>query len=454
MKLHALLILIFLFAGCTTAPKKRTDKLSILQGITSAKEVEFTVLAPIQKLLNFEMRSSEGEILEPEEVKIVTRPFSPWAVHKMVFIRDQSKEFNLYVYERGKIIDQRLVGKGQLNQSRLNLAVLSCINDGFEKNFKIWNALASKNPEYVLMLGDNVYANRDASGSSLSSTPENIWRRYTDVRLTIPFYFQEKLIPVHAVWDDNDFGPKNSDGSFEFKDASREIFDSFFAQSLSEEIFSKGFGVGGLLSLGDFNLYFLDARYFRSSDKDGTLLGPEQYQWLLKSLKEESQPSFIIKGDQFFGAYHEFESYEGKFPKDFSVFVSDLKALATPFVFLSGDRHMSEIMQFPRSLFGLPSFEITSSPMHGRVFEDNGIKNPWRVVHVTNKVNFTMINNIARDNHWFMDVENIGENGEVYFRRELAVFIKDLQNNLNEVRKRRHGKRRYRKSRSGRRGRR
>ena len=85
--------------------------------------------------------------------------------------------------------------------------------------------------------------------------------------------------------------------------------------------------------------------------------------------------------------------------------------------------------------------------MHGRVFEDSGVKNPWRVVHIQNKVNFTLINNLAQDNHWFMDVENIGEDGEVYYRRELAVFIKDLQNNLNEVRKRRHGKRRYRKSR-------
>jgi hypothetical protein len=171
----------------------------------------------------------------------------------------------------------------------------------------------------------------------------------------------------------------------------------------------------------------------------------------MKSLKDESQPSFIIKGDQFFGGYHSFDSYEGNHPADFSQFVTDLKVLGTPFIFLSGDRHLSEIMQFPRSLFGLPSFEITSSPMHGRVFEESGDKNPWRVVHTTGKVNFTLIKNVAQDNHWFMDVENIGENGETYHRRELAVYIKDLQNNLNEVRKRRSGRRRYRKLRGRRR---
>ena len=451
MRIYSCFILLLLLTACSSAPKKRMDKLSILQGITSAKEVEFSVLGPIEKELNFELRSAEGEILVPEEVKVITRPFSPWKIHKVVFSREQTKEYNLYVYENKKVIDQRLIGRGQLNESRLKLAVVSCMNDGFEKEFNIWNTLAQKNPEYLLMIGDNVYANREPNGAPLSSTPENIWRRYTDIRLTLPFYFQEKLIPVHAVWDDNDYGPKDANESFQYKEESKEIFEAFFAQDMSDEIYSKGFGVGGLLSLGDFNLYFLDSRYFRSASKEGKHLGADQYQWLMKSLKEESQPSFIIKGDQFFGGYHEYDSYEANHPNDFTLFVSDLKNLGTPFIFLSGDRHMSEVMQFPRSLFGLPSFEITSSPMHGRVFDDTGIKNPWRVVHTTGKVNFTLINNFAKDNHWFMDVENIGFDGEVYFKRELAVFIKDLQNNLNEVRKRRSGKRQYRRSRRRRR---
>jgi hypothetical protein len=58
---------------------------------------------------------------------------------------------------------------------------------------------------------------------------------------------------------------------------------------------------------------------------------------------------------------------------------------------------------------------------------------------------------MAQDNHWFMNVQNVGEDGQVYYQRDLAVFIKDLQNNLNEVRKRRSGKRRYRRLRNRRR---
>ena len=443
---YIVLLLVLILSGCsTTAPKKRTDKLSILQGVTSPKEVEFSVVAAVGRNLRFEMRSADGAVLSPEEVQIVTRPDSAWVVHKILFLRDQAQDYNLYAYENTKIIDQRLVGKGQLNQSKLRLAVMSCMDDQFEKNFKIWNVLALKNPEYILMIGDNFYADK-VNGISMKATPESLWKRYVEGRLSIPFYFQEKLIPVHGLWDDHDYGVNNGNEDFEHKAASKEIFEAMFAQSLNDEIFIKGSGVGGLLSMGDFNLYFLDGRTFRAPGKDGRHLGLDQEKWLLKSLKDEAQPSFIIKGDQFFGGYSGFDSFEGNHPANFERFVGELKELGTPFIFLSGDRHMSEIMQFPRSLFGLPSFEITSSPMHGKVYDPSTVKNPWRVVAVEGKTNFTLVENTARDNHWFLEVESLGENGEVFYRRELAVFIKDLQNNLKETRKRREGTRRYRRS--------
>src|SRR5690606_7340896 len=62
------------------------------------------------------------------------------------------------------------------------------------------------------------------------------------------------------------------------------------------------------------------------------------------------------------------------------------------------------------------------------------------------------IDNLAKENHWFLDVESIGVDGSVYFKRELAVYIKDLQDNLQEVRKkRRSGSRRYKRIRRSRR---
>jgi alkaline phosphatase D len=444
---YFLMFLLILLSSCSQLPRKRTDKLSILQGLTNPKEVEFSILAPKSKSLKFELRSAEGEIINPDEIKVISKDYSPYNIHKVVFLRDPKKDYNIYVFENGKVIDQRLIGRGQTHDDRLRVAVASCMNDHFPENFGIWNTLAAKNPEYLLLIGDNVYADKGSSGESISINPEKLWNRYIDVRLTLPLYFMEKLIPIHAVWDDHDYGQKDGGEKFEYKENSKKIFESFFAQDLSSEDWVNGFGIGGKLSLGDFNLYFLDGRSFRSVNQDGRHLGLDQEHWLVQNLQEELKPSFIIKGDQFFGGYHEFDSFEGKHPTDFVNFINKLKLTKTPFIFLSGDRHMSEIMQFPRGLFDRPSFEITSSPIHGKLYPGNAKNkvNPWRVVAEDSHMNFTIIDSLAQNDHWFLDVENFGENGALYYKRELAVFIKDLQNNLNEVRKRRHGRRRYRR---------
>lgn len=448
MKILALL-LILLTASCSQLPSKRTDKLSILQGITNTKEVEFSVVSIKGVDLRFELRSAEGEIIAPAESKVISKSFSQYVAHKIIFIRDPNTEYNLYAYQGDKIIDQRLVGKGQKSDSKLRLALVSGMSDFHNKHFGIWNTLASKNPEYLLMAGDTIYTDASSSSGTLITNPEIIWQRYVDARLSYPLYFLQKLIPTHAIWDDRDYGESKSGLNFKYKEDAKEAFDAFYAQDLSDDDWSKGLGVGGVLSLGDFNLYFLDGRSFRSQDKNASHLGLNQTAWLYSKLKEEMTPSFLIKGDPFFGGHHNGGSFEGDHPDEFVEFVGQLRLINTPFIFLSGDRKMSEIMQFPRGLFGKPSFEMTSGPLHDQT-SYNEEKNPWRVVSQKDSINFTLIDNTARDNHWFLDVESIGKDGELYYKRELAVYIKDLQNNLEEARKRRSGKRRYRKIRSSR----
>lgn len=442
-----LLFLLGIVSSCSQLPTKRTDKLSILQGITNSKEVEFSIVAPSDLTLRFELRSYEGDILNPEEAKIVNRAFSPYSVHKIVFVRDPLKEYNLYAFEGEKIVDQRLVGRGQKTGSKLRIVVASGLDDFKPKQFKIWDSIVKKNPEYLLLIGDNVYTDMQSSGQNQSTTPEIIWKRYVDSRLTLPLYFEEKLIPTHAIWNDHDYGLNDGGTEFKYKNESKDVFDAFYAQNISEDDYVKGVGVGGLLTLGDFNFYFLDGRSFRQRDSGKKHLGLDQEAWLYSKLREEATPSFIVKGDQFFGGFHSFDSFEGRNSLDFQLFINELKKINTPFIFLSGDRQMSEIMQFPRGMFGKPSFEITSSPLHSKVLDtESVVSNPWRVVEESGHTNFVMIDNLAENNHWFLDVESIGMNGESYFRREVAVYIKDLQDNLNEIRKRRSGKRRYKRS--------
>lgn len=452
--MKSVVFLLLILVSCSQLPTSHSDRLSILQGVTNSGSVEFSVMTRKGMSPRFELRTDTGEITAPEEMKTISRDFSDYVVHKLIFPRDPKRDYNLYAFEGEKILDQRLVGKGQINEDRLSVVVASCLDDHYPKNFGIWEEVRKRNPEYLLLIGDNVYADKTGKTSSIpEATPEILWNRYVETRLALPVYFQEKLIPVHALWDDHDYGANNSGRDFRYKEESRAVFEAFMAQDLSDDEWEKGLGVGGLLSLGAFNLYFLDGRSFRAPEKEGQHLGIDQTAWLEKKLTSENTPSLLIKGDQFFGGYHNFESFEGNHPAEFQSFAAKLKKITTPTVFVSGDRHLSEIMQFPRSLFGRPSFEITSSPLHAQLFTGNEeTRNPWRVVANLRDANFTVIRNTAVGDHWFLDVENVNQKGEVVYRRELAVFIKDLQDNMNEVRKRRRqGTRRYRRSRGRRR---
>lgn len=437
--------IVFLLVGCSQLATKKFSKVSVLQGITNSREVEFSIVADNSKELTFELRDQEEGILTPEEIKLVERDTSDYRVHKILFSRDPQKEYNLYIYHKGQIIDQRLIGRGQRQNHKLRLAAASGDNDYYEKASEIWDSLAGKSPEYLLLVGDFVYTDAATAVTTQVTNPDLIWKRYVETRFNNPLFFREKLIPIHAVWSEHDYGAPNGNENFTYKKESKEIFETFFAQDLAAENWTKSPGNGGLLNLGDFNLFFLDGRSFRSNHSEGMHLGVDQSVWFYTKLKEEANPALIIKGDQFFGGYHSLGSYEGDHPLDFSRFIGELKIINTPFIFLSGSKAMSEIMQFPRSLFGIPSFEISVGPTHENPLPMNET-NPWRVVGAQGLNNFIIIDNLAQDDHWFLDVTSFGPGGETQFRRELAVFIKDLQNNLIEIRKkRRSGVRRYRK---------
>jgi len=421
--------------SCAKIPLLKSDKLSILQGPTSSGEVEFSIIAPIQKILRFELRNIEGEIFYPEVELKTTRPFSNYALHKILFNKKEFQDLNLYVFEGEKIIDQRLVHKEIKNSNELSLILASGAQDTDNQTLKLWEEVHRQDPDLILFVEDVFFKD-----------PEELWEKYLHLRLSLPIFFKEKLIPMAALWDQSGKSSGDENHSLQEAQEATDLFKNFWAQHLLEESWISGFGAGGLLTLGDFNLYFLDARSFRDSNNQGFHLGKEQEDWLFQKLTDQPGPSFILKGDPFFGAYHQEDSFEGNHPQNFSTFTDRLANLITPFVFVSANPFSSEIMQFPRSLFKRPSFEITTGSLSKEASKKVDQPNPWLVIKENNHPNFIKISNSAKDNHWFLDVESFGVNGESYFKRELAVYIKDLQNNLNEIRKkRRSGRRKFRR---------
>ena len=82
----------------------------------------------------------------------------------------------------------------------------------YGSNFEIFNSINKKNPDFMLWLGDNTYL-RESDWNSRTG----FIKRYSHTRALSEL--QPLLASTHhyATWDDHDYGPNNSDGSFWLK---------------------------------------------------------------------------------------------------------------------------------------------------------------------------------------------------------------------------------------------
>ena len=92
----------------------------------------------------------------------------------------------------------------------------------YGSNFEIFNSIHNKNPDFMLWLGDNMYL-RESDWNSRTG----FINRYSNTR-ALP-ELQPLLASTHhyVTWDDHDYGPNNSDGSFWLKETATEVFKLF-----------------------------------------------------------------------------------------------------------------------------------------------------------------------------------------------------------------------------------
>jgi len=227
--------------------------------------------------------------------------------------------------------------------------------------YTIFESMADVSADFMLWLGDNTYFREADTSSELAMRA-----RYAHTR-ALP-ELQRLLGTTHnvALWDDHDYGPDNSDRSFGMKGPAREIFSDYWPDR------PRGLpGVPGTflrMSYGDVDFFLLDNRTFRAPNEapegpDKVMLGAEQMSWLKDGLID-SRASFklIVNGGQMLHPVPDHEDW-ARYPHERDELLSFLAEQAIKgVVFLSGDRHQSELMrvQWPGAA---PWFELTCSPL-------------------------------------------------------------------------------------------
>jgi alkaline phosphatase D len=200
----------------------------------------------------------------------------------------------------------------------------------------------------------------------------------------------------------------------------------------------NGQGIYTQYSYGDADFFLLDDRWWRSADYERdsingkpnpnkVMLGREQLDWLKTALLSSNAPFKIIAvGSQVLNPVSPFDRWLD-FPAEYYEFMNFLKEYSVNgVVFLTGDRHHSEIIKVDRP-GTYPLYDITVSPLTSATHVFGGVEknNPFRVLGVDQKHNYGKLSISGPKGSRILKVEYMGTKGDKL--AEWSVSEKELK---------------------------
>jgi alkaline phosphatase D len=248
--------------------------------------------------------------------------------------------------------------------------------------YQVFTAIHQQRPHAMVWLGDNIYL-REVDWYSRTG----ILKRYTHTR-SLP-ELQPLLASTHhyAIWDDHDFGPNDSDGSFVHKDKALEAFQLFWGNPTFGLSGQKG--ITSFFQYMDADFFLLDNRYNRSANGrkfgEKTILGKDQIDWLIDALAFSKAPFKIVcVGGQVLNTVPMHETYINANPEERDYLLRRIEEEGIKnVIFLTGDRHHTELSRYVNAQ-GNAVYDFTSSPLSSGT--------PREVTEVnTNRVEGTLV---------------------------------------------------------------
>jgi alkaline phosphatase D len=257
----------------------------------------------------------------------------------------------------------------------------------------IFETMAKEKSAFMLWLGDAWYTREVDYYSEWG-----LWYRASHDRAVPVMQNFLKAMPQLATWDDHDYGPNDIGKNYILKEASRNVFMKYFNNPSYGE---NGQGIYTMTSWGDADIFITDDRWWRSADKmkdsvqgkpnpEKTMLGKKQMEWLKNSLLYSTATFKIIAvGSQVLNPVSPFDKWA-----DFSLEYNELMDFLLEYkingvVFLTGDRHHSEIIKVERP-GTYPLYDVTVSPLTSGMYPFGGAEkdNPYRVLGIDLKQNY------------------------------------------------------------------
>ena len=291
----------------------------------------------------------------------------------------------------------------------------------YGSNFEIFNSINKKKPDFMLWLGDNTYL-REPDWNSRTG----FIKRYSHTR-AFP-ELQPLLASTHhyATWDDHDYGPNNSDGSFWLKETASEIFKLFWGNP-NYNVTGKG-GITGFFQWSDLDFFLLDNRYHRTANNNLTgnrqMLGKDQIDWLINALSfSQASFKFVAVGGQVISNGVVYENY-ATYPDERKYLLDKIReAKIEGVIFLDGDRHHTILSKMQETKNVYPLYDLTCSSLTAGVNNDNEPYNSFKLEETfVNVNNFGMLNVTGPTNDRELTIQIFDKDGK-------ELWIKSIKAN-------------------------
>jgi alkaline phosphatase D len=241
-----------------------------------------------------------------------------------------------------------------------------------------FDAIVRADPDLMIFMGDNVYAD--------TVDEKKIRRAYRKLGQHAGFRRLKKACPLMATWDDHDFGLNDMGREHPGKAGSQRAFLDFWEVPKDsprrgrEGVYhAQVFGPEGRR----VQVILLDTRYHRDAlrrrpkrdssryagrylpdpDPAKTILGEAQWGWLEEQLSKPAEVRLIVSSIQFVAEDHGWETW-AMFPAERGRLIELIGTTgANGVVFLSGDRHHSELSRLDEGT-PYPIYDLTSSGLN------------------------------------------------------------------------------------------
>ena len=290
----------------------------------------------------------------------------------------------------------------------------------YGSDYQIFTSIYQQKPDVMLWLGDNVYY-REPDWN----TRTGMVHRYTHDRAIPELQPLLASTAQYAIWDDHDFGPDDSDGTWVHKNMAWEVFRDFWG--------NPTFGVNGqkgcttMFDFMDVDFFLLDNRYFRTPNYCKTcpgrsLLGKEQLQWFLAALAKSRAPFKVVAiGGQVVTSSVSHETAFHFFPAERDTILDFIaRENIKGVIFLTGDKHFTELSAMQNNA-GNWVYDLTTSPLTSGV-NPTEEANTWHVKGTrTNQHNFSILRFSGPRTNRQLEIKNYDTNGKELWTKTITA---------------------------------